>query len=286
MSNAIRPKTSTWRPLPRAPAPVLGRSNERGERGTRLTIDGRAFGCDGARIRLQGVTYGPFAPDSNGCHFPAIETVGRDLSQMVGLGINAIRTYHMPPDWFVEAACDRSGLTLFIDVPWSKHICFLDSAAAQAEARAAVRAAARLGRDYAGPFIYSIGNEIPPDVVRWHGAGRIERFLGELVDVAHQTDPTGLATYANYPPTEYLELPQLDFATFNVYLHELETFRRYLLRLQNLVGDKPLVLGELGMDTLGHGELAQADFLGGHLREATLLGVAGAFAVRWADDCS
>src|SRR5205085_12132206 len=131
---------------------------------------------------------------------------------------------------------------------------------------------------------YSVGNEIPPDIVRWYGARRVERFLAELCDVAKQADPDGLATYANYPPTEYLDLSFLDFATFNVYLHDPEAFRRYLFRLQNLVGDKPLVLGELGMDTFRHGEAAQARFLAGHLCEATLTGLAGAFVFSWTDD--
>jgi GT2 family glycosyltransferase len=203
---------------------------------------------------------------------------------MRDLGINAIRVYHTPPAWFLEAACDQAGLLLLVDVPWSKHLCFLESRTARAEARAAVESAVRRGRDRAGQIIYSIGNEVPPDVVRWHGSRRVERFLGELADVAHQAGPGSLVTYANYPPTEYLEIPQLDFATFNVYLHESETFRRYLLRLQNLIGDKPLVLGELGMDTLRHGELAQAEFLGGHLREATLAGLAGTFVFSWTDD--
>ena len=53
----------------------------------------------------------------------------------------------------------------------------------------------------------------------------------------------------SYPPTEYLDLPFLDFVTFNVYLHDQATFRDYVFRLQNLAGDRPLVLGELGMDT-------------------------------------
>jgi len=89
-----------------------------------------------------------------------------------------------------------------------------------------------------------------------------------VADVAKQADPDGLVTYANYPPTEYLDLSFLDFATFNVYLHDVETFRRYLLRLQNLVGDRPLLLGELGMDTLRHGEEGQVRFLAGHVRPA------------------
>ncbi len=102
--------------------------------------------------------------------------------------------------------------------------------------------------------------------------------------MAKQADPDGLVTYANYPPTEYLDLSFLDFVTFNVYLHDREAFRRYLFRLQNLVGDQPLLLGELGMDTLRHGESEQAEFLAGHLREARLMGLAGAFVFSWTDD--
>src|SRR6185436_5031721 len=149
---------------------------------------------------------------------------------------------------------------------------------------AAVASAARQCRQSPAVLAYSIGNEIPSDIVRWHGARRIERFLKEMADTAKQTDPERLVTYANYPPTEYLDLSFLDFATFNVYLHDREVFRRYLLRLQNLVGDRPLLLGELGMDTLRHGETGQADFLAGHLREVMLAGLAGAFLFAWTDD--
>jgi GT2 family glycosyltransferase len=112
----------------------------------------------------------------------------------------------------------------------------------------------------------------------------VERFLAGLCDVCKQADPEGLVTYANYPPTEYLDLPFLDFTTFNVYLHDREAFRRYLFRLQNLVGDRPLLLGELGMDTFRNGEQRQADFLAGHVEEAVLVGLAGAFVFSWTDE--
>ena len=99
-----------------------------------------------------------------------------------------------------------------------------------------------------------------------------------------QADPDGLVTYASYPPTEYLDLSFLDFVTFNVYLHDHAAFRDYVFRLQNLVGDRPLVLGELGLDTLRHGEAEQARLLAGHLREAELMGLAGAYVFSWTDD--
>src|SRR5204862_7203521 len=109
--------------------------------------------------------------------------------------------------------------------------------------------------------------------------------LCELADVARQTDPDALVSYASYPPTEYLNLSlAIDFVTFNVYLHDRAVFRTYLHRLQNIVGDKPLVLGELGMDSLRYGEVEQADFHQGHLSEAVLAGLAGAFVFSWTDD--
>ncbi len=250
----------------------------------RLAVDGRFLSRGGQTVRFRGVAYGPFAPNSDGQPFPEWETVAADFAQMKGIGVNALRVYHRPPPKFLDLLAEHDDLGAVIDIPWSKHLCFLQSSRACREAREAVAAAARDCRHSRAVLAYSIGNEIPPDIVRWHGARRIEQFLRELADAARQADPGRLVTYANYPPTEYLDLSFLDFATFNVYLHDLETFRRYLLRLMNLVGDKPLVLGEIGMDTLRHGEAAQAEFLAGHVREATAVGLAGSFVFTWTDD--
>ncbi|MHB1562034.1 MAG: glycosyltransferase, partial [Isosphaeraceae bacterium] len=246
-------------------------------------VDGKFLCRGGERHRIRGVTYGPFAPDAAGDPFPAPDRVREDFARMLDAGVNTLRTYHVPPSWLFEEA-EEQGLAVFVDVPWPKHLCFLDNPRLRAEARQAVRRAAESGRDHDAVLAYSIGNEIPPDVIRWHGARRVERFLAELADITRQTHPGALVTYANFPSTEYLDLPFLDFATFNVYLHDKEAFRRYLLRLQNLVGDRPLVLGELGMDTLRHGEREQAEFLTGHLREVALAGLAGAFVFSWTDD--
>ena len=249
----------------------------------RICVDGRGFMRDGRRLRVQGVTYGPFAPDGNGNPLPSPERARQDFAQMRAIGVNSARIYHTPPEWFLNLA-SAEGMTVLIDVAWPNDVCFLDSAAYQREARQAVRAAVERGAGHSSVFAYSLGNEIPSDIARWHGASRIERFLSELRDVAKQADPNCLATYANYPSTEYLDLSTLDFATFNVYLHDREAFQRYLMRLMNAVGDRPLLLGEIGMDTLRHGETEQAEFLGGHLAEAALLGLAGAFVFSWTDD--
>src|SRR5262245_23874057 len=223
----------------------------------RVRLDGKFFARGGRRLCVRGVTYGPFAPGPDGEPLPPPDRAAQDFALMAAAGINAVRTYHIPPPWLLGQA-EKHGLALLLDVPWAKHLCFLDSPSAQALARQRVRQAAQRGRGSAAVLAYSIGNEVPAGIVRWHGRRRVERFLAELADVARQADPDGLVTYASYPPTEYLDLSPFDFATFNVYLHDPEAFRRYLLRLHNLVGDKPLVLGELGMDTFRHGELEQA----------------------------
>lgn len=251
--------------------------------GERMRLDGKFLMRGSQRLRIQGVTYGPFAANSDDEPFPSADQVSNDFACMQSAGINAIRIYHIPPEWLLSLA-DEQGISVLVDVPWPKHLCFLDRRQAQKEARHLVAQAAKRGQGHSSILAYSIGNEIPANIVRWYGHHRIERFLAELQDTVKQVDAQALVTYANYPSTEYLELPFLDFATFNVYLHDRETFRRYLFRLQNLVGDRPLILGELGMDTLRQGDIAQADFLSGHVREALLMGLAGAFIFSWTDD--
>lgn len=249
----------------------------------RFRVDGRFLARGSDRFRVQGVTYGPFAPNENDEPFPEPHRVRDDFSRMRELGVNSIRTYYMPPAWLLSLA-DAAEIAVLADVPWSKHVCFLSNDTTRREARQRIHAAVRRGREHPCVLAYSIGNEIPSNIVRWQGPRKVEQFLAELMDVARQADPECLVTYANYPSTEYLDLSGLDFTTFNVYLHEPEAFRRYMFRLQHLAGDRPLVLGEIGMDTLRHSQDEQAEFLGGHLREAKLMGVAGAFVFAWTDD--
>ena len=83
-------------------------------------------------------------------------------------------------------------------------------------------------------------------------------------------DPDVLFSYATYPPTEYLLPQNVDFFCFNVYLHNQRDFERYLLRLQNLTGERPLILGEFGMDTIRHSQDEQAEMLGWHVESVAM----------------
>ena len=73
-----------------------------------------------------------------------------------------------------------------------------------------------------------------------------------------QEDPGALVTYVNYPSTEYLYLPFVDLVCFNVFLESDGALESYLARLQNLAGDRPLLLTELGVDSRRNGERTQA----------------------------
>ena len=91
----------------------------------RVRVDGKFFSRGGRRTRIQGVTYGPFAPDSQGQPFPPVGRVQADFEQMRAAEVNAIRTYHVPPPELLEAA-DEAGHVVLIDVPWARHLCFLE----------------------------------------------------------------------------------------------------------------------------------------------------------------
>src|SRR5262249_4869244 len=92
----------------------------------RARVEGKFFARGTKRQRVHGVTYGPFSPNQGGEPFPAPERVEDDFALMQAAGINAVRTYHVPPDWFLDQA-DEHGLSAFVDIPWRQHLCFLDS---------------------------------------------------------------------------------------------------------------------------------------------------------------
>src|SRR5262249_23195156 len=89
----------------------------------RIQARGKCFGRAGGKLRIQGVTYGPFAPNAQGEPFPSQQQVRDDIRAMQGVGINSLRTYHVPPAWLLGLA-EELGHVVFVDVPWRKHLCF------------------------------------------------------------------------------------------------------------------------------------------------------------------
>jgi O-antigen biosynthesis protein len=71
---------------------------------------------------------------------------------------------------------------------------------------------------------------------------------------------------------------------FNVYLETQERYEAYLARLQNIAGDRPLLMSEIGLDSLRHGVETQARVLDWQIRTAFAAGCAGAFVFAWTDE--
>ena len=249
----------------------------------RVRVDGKFFRLGSRKFYVKGITYGPFAPNARGEMFPSPEQTRRDLEQIRSLGANVLRVYYVPPRWFLDLLAEHE-LKVLVDVPWAKHLCFLDSAAAQAEARRTVREAVAVGKEHPAIFAYSVVNEISAEIVRWSGVKRVQKFITELVDEAKAVDAGCLCTFTSFPPTEFLQSESIDFICFNVYLHDPKSFEGYLARLQTLADAKPLILGEFGMDSIREGEAHKCEFLNWQIELAFRSGLAGTVVFSYTDD--
>ena len=248
----------------------------------RATIEGKFLVAGGEKLFLRGTTYGTFRPGAAGHEFPRPAAVESDLTMMAEHGLNALRTYTVPPRWLLDQALEL-GLRVLVGIPAERHLGGL-SAGGRAEVERIVRDGVAACAGHPAVLAFSVGNELPASLVRWHGRRAIERELERLVRAAKREDPDALLTYANYPSTEYLDLSFADLLCFNVYLERPERLRAYLERLQNLAGERPLVMTELGLDSLRNGEAAQAASLAAQIRTSFAAGCAGAFVYAWTDE--
>jgi O-antigen biosynthesis protein len=248
-----------------------------------IRVSGKFFFTGERKHFVKGVTYGPFPDGSHGAPFPEPATVELDFALMAEAGINTLRVFTVPPVWLLDAA-RQAGLKVLAGLPWPQHVTFLDSPTIQAEIKEAVIAGVRTCGRHPAIFAYLVGNEIPPDMIRWHGAEPVRRFLRELVACVRNEHPEALVSYANFPSTEYLTVDFTDFVCFNVYLHEETAFRRYVARLHNLAVDRPLVLTEFGVDSIREGKEGQRRVLSWQVRTAFETGVAGTCVFAWTDE--
>jgi O-antigen biosynthesis protein len=250
-----------------------------------VTAAGKFLAAGGEKLYVRGVTYGTFAADEHGRLFPSERRVDDDFRTMARNGVDAVRLYTSPPRWLLDRAGEHS-LRVMVGLSWEDHVAFLESRKTSNGIVERVRAQAAESAGHPAVLCVSVGNEIPAPIVRWYGPRRIEAFLERLCGAAKDEAPEALVTYVNYPSTEYLELPFLDLACFNVYLESRQTFSDYIARLHNVVGDRPLLLTEIGLDSIRNGEQAQARHVGLHVRTAFEAGCAGAFVFSWTDDWS
>src|SRR5438552_253449 len=164
------------------PAVHVGRKRRVMRDTSRVRRDGKFFRVGDEKFYVKGVTYGPFAENSDGELFPSRDQTREDFAQMLRLGANCIRVYHNPPRWLLDLA-QEMGIKVFIDVAWPKNLAFARDEDVKQQARDAVRTAARGCGNHPATFALSVVNEIPPDIVRFVGAKAVEDFIDELVSI-------------------------------------------------------------------------------------------------------
>ena len=170
-------------------------------------VKGKFFFRGESKFFIAGVTYGPFG--SEGDEEYRLEDVERDFARIAATSMNSVRLYTIPPRWLLDAA-ERHGLYVLVGLPWEQHVAFLQD---RQRTRSIIQRTKLGVRSCAGhPAVlgYTIGNEIPASVIRWHGREEVESFLQALCRAVRSEDPGALTTYVNYPTTEYLRLGFVD----------------------------------------------------------------------------
>lgn len=257
--------------MERTPVPVV-----------RPEVRGKFLFVEDEKFIVRGVTYGPFAPEPDGSEYHTPERVRSDFEAISAAGLNTVRVYTVPPLWLLDVAKEY-GLRVMVGLPWEQHITFLEDPTRVRDIERRVREGIRACRKHPAVLCYAIGNEIPSSIVRWHGALAVERFLDQLYHAAKEEDQDALVVYVNYPTTEYLKAPS-DFICFNVYLESREKLADYLARLHSLAGDRPVVMAEIGYDSLRHGEARQAEVMRWQVETAFAEGCAGVVTFAWTDE--
>src|SRR5687767_55052 len=239
----------------------------------RAVVRGKFLFVGDDKYFVKGSYYDPFHTGSAPGEYHQ-QDVDADFAVMAELGVNTVRTDAPVPPWLLDCA-HRRGLKVLIGLAWPQATADLDSRETLRGIEETIREAVRRGAGHPAVLGYSVGNEIPVAVVRAFGARRIERAIRRFVEAVKEEDPTALVTYASSTETESLRLPFLDFFCFNLHPEDSAELSASIARLHNLAEDKPLILGELGLDRLKSGDKHKASSLTSYVERAFAGGCAG-----------
>jgi glycosyltransferase involved in cell wall biosynthesis len=254
----------------------------------RVAADGKYLLAGESVFRVRGVTYGSFRPRADGEHYPTSDVVARDFRSIADAGLNTVRTYSLPPPDALDLAAEN-GLYVLVGLHYDDWRA--EARPGRASRRRILEAGRRavdeaLDRCAGRPEVLAlaVGNEVPGDLVRFHAIGSVEETLSALIADIHSGSTDLLATYVNYPTTEYLHVDGQDIVCFNVFLEDPNAFHRYLNHLQVVSENRPLLITELGLAGDIHGSAEQASSLAWQLRLVDEVGCAGAAIFSWTDD--
>ncbi|RPA68613.1 glycosyltransferase [Cyclobacteriaceae bacterium YHN15] len=247
-------------------------------------IRGKFIFIGDTKFIIKGVSYGAFKAEEDGREYQDLEKIEMDFALMSKNGINTVRIPHTTPPRHLLDIAHKHGLKVMIGLSAEQYVGYLIDKKKAPDIDQMIQEKVRTCLHHPALLCISIGNEIPASMVRWLGHKKVEKYLKRIYRLVKKEDPDAIVTYVNYPTTEYLHLPFLDAICFNVYLESKFTFESYLYRLQNIAGNRPLIMGEIGLDAMRNGEEKQARTLEWQIKSVFDTGCCGLFIFSWTDE--
>jgi len=250
----------------------------------KIEIRGKFFYQGDEKFYIRGVTYGAFKPDEEGNEYTDLEQIEQDFALMVANGFNTVRITHTTPPRKLLDIAHKYKLKVMIGLSAEQYVGYLIDRKKSIDIMGIIREKVKSCADHPALLCIAIGNEVPASIVRWYGRKKIESYLKKVYKAIKTVAPDSIVTYVNYPTTEYLQLPFLDVVCFNVYLEQYDALEKYLARLQNIAGDRPLLMGEIGLDCIRNGDQKQAELLEWQIKLVFKMGCAGLSIFSWTDE--
>ncbi|WP_114751796.1 glycosyltransferase [Pleomorphovibrio marinus] len=236
------------------------------------------------KFYIKGVSYGAFRPDEIGNEYQDKKRIEKDFKQMCQNGINTVRIPHTSPPRHLLDIAAKHGLKVMIGLSAEQYVGYLIDTDKKIDLFSIIREKLEACKNHSALLCISIGNEIPASMVRWIGKRKVEKYLKSIYNFVKREIPESIVTYVNYPTTEYLDLSFLDILSFNVYLESKDKLEPYLYRLQNLAGNRPLLMGEIGLDSMRNGLYNQAESLNWQIDTVFDSGCLGLIIFSWTDE--
>ncbi len=154
------------------------------------------FYLNGKRILLRG-THRHEEHAGYGAAMPN-ELHRKDMELIKEMGANFVRLAHYPQDPEVYKACDELGLLVWDELPWCRG--GLGNAAWQANTKNMLKEIIHQNYNHPSVIIWSLGNEMYwlPDFEGGDDTTKMNVFLKELNDLAHELDPTRKTAIRKY----------------------------------------------------------------------------------------
>jgi O-antigen biosynthesis protein len=132
----------------------------------RVAVAGKFLVRGGRKFFLNGVSYGPFAPNTRSEPFPDDDQLARDFAHIRTLGFNAARLYELPTEAVLRAA-EQNDLLLIIGIPWAENVDFLSDKSLRGSIEQSIRDAAHRFGTHPNVAAILVGNEIEKTLAGW-----------------------------------------------------------------------------------------------------------------------